>query len=484
MRKLGSALAAVFVLVACGGGSTAAPAVTHSPSALPGALTSGLIAYITDRGVGVLDPANGKTALVSPLPAGGAFRASGPVWGPAPDLPYPVIYFTIHDDRPAESRDSPGVVPYDWLFAVDPFQGTIAPVAASLDQQSEGPIGLVANDHYLGLTFGCCASYEVDALDLGQPARGLKVLARPPAQPPFFTEGAAPGASPLIAVRQFGTGTWYWLNADAAVLQPFPLSLGPDDGPIAISADGTRAAVALPDHGAVVEPINVAVPLASPTPPAGVSPSGAASPSPAASSRPSATPPAAPHRVNSKLPHPDGLAWAPDGQQLAVAVSGEVELYAASAADGTAPAGVYLRGGNVLGVSWSAAMPDRTFSMVKAAPSPQAMVDALLDATKLPVAADTPANRPFTKVYAWSFDSSKTSPISSIADATAAILARYPPLDAGVVIHHWAPSQPWAFAGGCIRYRVVITGSIPAVATTVGLATSALCSAPKASASP
>ncbi|HUZ87079.1 MAG TPA: hypothetical protein VNF26_09010 [Candidatus Baltobacterales bacterium] len=459
---------ALVATLACGGGTSVG---VRSPTAVTGGLAQGLIAYVVDQGVGVLDPATGKSTIVAPLPAGGAFRVAGPVWGPAPGVSYPVIYFAIHDDRPAESRNTPGVVPYDWLFRVDPFTGVIEPIAASEDVQSEGPIGLVANSHYVALTYGCCATYEVDALDVTQPAGPLKVLSRPPAQAAFFTEGAAPGNSSLIAVREFGTGGWYWLNADAGVLNPFPLSLGPDDGPIAITPDGSTVAVALPDHGAVIEPINVALPVATP------------STSAAAGSPPGATPraPAAPRHINSGLPHPDGLAWSPDAKQLAIAVNGELEIYKASGADGTAPANRYLTGANVAGVSWSAPIPDEAASAIKAGPGPQAMVDALLAATMLPAAADTPANRPFTKIYLWQFDSTTVSPINSIADATATVLAKYPPLAAGVVFHHWAASGTWALLGGCYRYRVVIAGSIPATPDTVGLSGSALCSSPAAS---
>src|SRR5690348_12296412 len=148
MLKPAAAVAAVLFLIACSGGG-AAPA--RSPSALTGGLTQGLIAFVADQGVGVLDPATGKSTIVAPLPPG-AFRVAGPVWAPAPNIDHPVLYFTVHDDRPAESRTAAGVVPYDWLFRVDPFAGTIDAVAASHDSQSEGPIGLVANSHYLGLT--------------------------------------------------------------------------------------------------------------------------------------------------------------------------------------------------------------------------------------------------------------------------------------------------------------------------------------------
>src|ERR1700674_4966492 len=111
LRRLCPAIAVLVLSAACGGGE-ASPTPTPSPGAGRG--SPGLVPCAIDTGLGVLDPTTGKTVLVAPLPPGGAFRLSGPVWGPAPGLSYPVIYFTVHDDRPAESRNSPGVVPYDW----------------------------------------------------------------------------------------------------------------------------------------------------------------------------------------------------------------------------------------------------------------------------------------------------------------------------------------------------------------------------------
>src|ERR1700681_2003360 len=263
IKRLG--LAAVFAMLAASCSSGPAPVAEPTPSPVEGALGQGLIAYVVGNGLGVLDPSTGKSTLVAPLPVGGAFRISGPVWAPAPGLTYPVLYFTIHDDRPAETRTTAGVVPYDWLFRADPFAGTITPLAASYDFQSEGPFGIVANGHYLALTVGCCTTYEVDALDLTKSTAGIKVMTKPPGQDAFFSEGAAPGDSGLVAVRAFATGLWYWLNLDANVLHAFPLKLGPDDGPIAISPDGTTVAVSRPDHGPVIEPINVNVPIAGAT---------------------------------------------------------------------------------------------------------------------------------------------------------------------------------------------------------------------------
>jgi len=467
VSKLKALIAAALLAAACS--SAPAAAVQHSPSPLTGGLTNGLIAYIADGsgGVGVLDPSTDKFKLVAPFTRG-LFRILGPAWGPAPGVDHPVIYFTLHDDRTPERRNIAGVVPWDWIFRVDPFTGTIEPVAASQDSQSEGPIGLVANSHYLAMSYGCCSSYEVDALDLTKAGAPVKALTRPPAEPAFFTEGIAPGDSGLIAVRGAGTGAWYWLDADAGVLHPFPLKPGPDDGPIAISPDGTMAAVALQSQGALLEPINSGLPMASPTP------GGSPSPLPSTSPKPLPASPVAPKRVNSRILHPDALSFSPDGSELAMAANLEIELYKTGAPDGP-PAKRTL--GNITGLSWSAAMPNKTFADVKTSPGPQPTVDALLAATKLPAAADTPANRPITQVYMWEFDSSKVSPISSITDATEDVLSKYPPMAAGVVYHHWAPSDTWALLGGCYRYRVVITGSIAPVAATIGLTGGDLCSA-------
>src|SRR5260370_25746792 len=88
-------LAAALILA--GGSSAAGGPPARTPSPLTGGLTKGLIAYAADQGIGVLDPASGKPTIVAPMPPG-AFRVAGPVWGPAPDVNHPVIYFTLHDD--------------------------------------------------------------------------------------------------------------------------------------------------------------------------------------------------------------------------------------------------------------------------------------------------------------------------------------------------------------------------------------------------
>ena len=483
-RRLARASLPLLVMLmaaACGGGSTPV-ASNHTPTPVAGALEQGLIAYASNTGIGVIDPQNGTTAQVASV-APGAFRIAGPVWAPAPGVPYPVLYFAVHDDRPMESRNTSGVIPYDWIFRADPFTGTLTPLGAQADFESEGPFGLVANAHFLALTVGCCTDYQVDILDLTRPGAKVKVLTSPPDQPALFTEGAAPGLNGFIAVRGSATGAWYFLNPRLGVLHKFPLAPGPDDGPVAFSPGGTLAAVALLNHGAVIEPVNLSPVFESPSVGASAGATPKASPAPSRSPSPSATP-TQPRSVNSKLLHPDSLAWSPDSSRLALAINGGIQVYAAAGKDGDKPVAQFPGGGGVTAIDWSPAILDHTIADVKATPNPQTLVDALLKATKLPAAADTAQNRPLTNIYLWAFDSSKPSAIASITDATPEILAKYPPLAAMVDYHHWIASDPWAMTGGCIRYRVVISGSIPPVAATVGLESNALCSAPPASGSP
>jgi hypothetical protein len=157
-------------------------------------------------------------------------------------------------------------------------------------------------------------------------------------------------------------------------------------------------------------------------------------------------------------------------------VSGGIQIYRAAGKDGTAPVKTYLSGNGVSGLDWSGSLHGESFDAVKpATTTPQAAVDALLRATKLPAAADRDSVRFLTKVYVWQYDSSKSSPIAAITDATPSLLQQYPPLAAGVVFHHWAPSASWALLGGCYRYRVVIKGSMAPTAFTFGLGTSTPC---------
>src|SRR5260370_27821611 len=107
MARPVAALAAALLLAACTGSSST---VVHSPSPFTGGLTQGLIGYVADQGIGVLDPATGKSPIVAPLPPG-AFRVAGPVWAPAPGLHHPLLYFTVHHHPPPESRTPPAAVP-------------------------------------------------------------------------------------------------------------------------------------------------------------------------------------------------------------------------------------------------------------------------------------------------------------------------------------------------------------------------------------
>src|SRR5436190_23462914 len=115
-------MAAALLAAACSSAPVAS--VQHSPSPVTVGLAQGLIAYVADAGVGVLDPATGKSTIVAPLPRG-AFRVTGPVWAPAPNVTHPVLYFTVHDDRTPERRNTPRAVPYNCSLRRHPFVGSI-----------------------------------------------------------------------------------------------------------------------------------------------------------------------------------------------------------------------------------------------------------------------------------------------------------------------------------------------------------------------
>src|SRR5260370_42668010 len=100
-----AALAALLLLAACTGSSST---VVHSPSPFTGGLTPGLIGDVADQGLGVLDPATGKSANVAPRPPG-AFRGARPLSPPPPGPHPPGLYFTVHHHRPAANRTAPGV---------------------------------------------------------------------------------------------------------------------------------------------------------------------------------------------------------------------------------------------------------------------------------------------------------------------------------------------------------------------------------------
>src|SRR5207244_9986998 len=102
----------------------------------------------------------------------------------------------------------------------------------------------------------------------------------------------------------------------------------------AISADGTKVAVSRPDHGPVIQPINITVPIAG-------SPTTTASPV-ATPTKTTPSPSTGPHAVNSKLPHADALAWSPDANLLVLAVNGGIQIYNAAGKDRNLLDNLYL----------------------------------------------------------------------------------------------------------------------------------------------
>jgi hypothetical protein len=428
------ALVLGLLLGGCSYGS-GGPKPIAAASPVPGALVQGLVAFRSSHAIGVLDPQTGRQATVVPLPAPGIFRVTGPIWGPAAGKHGQALYFTVHDLRASETPRGQGVVAYDWLFRADPFTGALEPLAATPDPATDGPVGLAANTRELAFTVGCCGDYDLELYSFGAVPSAPVKLPRTSQQPGSFVEGASPVTNWLVLRNP--DGIWEWFNPASGEAQSFPYPMQPDDGPVAISA-GNRLAVA---GGSGVEVGDTR---------AGGQP------------KPLAAVTAA----------PSSLAWDHSSTRLALALNGGLTIVQPPAGSATpAPPTAYLAGAGVVSVDWSAPLSSVAFDRVHQVPAPQALVDGLLAATRLPASDDDVSARARTKVYLWQIDlrqrRAATAPQATVANVTPAFLSAHPALAASVLWHHWAPDD-WLL-GGCFRYRAVVAGSGAAVASTFSL---------------
>jgi hypothetical protein len=437
-RALTVVLAAALLAACAGGTAVPQPAASPKASAVPGGLTSGLIGFRSSKGIGVLDPNTGKQALVVPL-SGQQFRVTGPVWGPAARAGSEALYFALHDDRPQESARSDGVVAYDWIFRADPFSGALEPIAAGPDAASGGPVNLVAGLRRLVYTVGCCGDYSVRQLRFATPAEAPTALEQLAESGSIFAEGISP-LTGWIVLKSSG-GTWAWYEPESGRTEPLGVGLKADDGPVAISDVDRLAAVV----GGKVELADLK-----------------------AGGQLRALPVAGGGVVS--------LAWGPRSR-LALAANGALTVIEAAAEGVTpAPATHYLNGAGVSAVSWSREMPRLALAGVRTAPSPQALVDGLLAATRLPPGVVSVGDRARTRVYLWRLDLKQPAAGSELATVTKvspAFVDQHPPLETSVLWHHWAAAD-WLL-GGCYRYRVVVTWPSGSAASTVSLGDQASC---------
>jgi hypothetical protein len=436
-RSAAAAVCAVLLLASCTAGTTTAHP-SHPAAGVPGGLTGGLIGFRSSQGIGVLDPASGKSMIVVPLAATPYFRVIGPVWGPAASGRGEALYFTLHDLRTPETPRSQGIVAYDWLFRADPFSGRLEPLAASPDASTDGPVSLAASRSDLAFTTGCCGDYDVDVVGFGKTPQAPARIPRAVGEQGYVVEAASPVTGWFVL--QNADGTWEWLDPRSQRAEAFPYPLQPQDGPVAISADDRLAAVA----GARVQ--------------LGDARSGG-------QLRP----------LEGVAGTPAALAWSPSSSRLALALGGGVEVVAVADKAG-APASL-LPGAGVTGIAWSDPLGSVTFASVKAVPPPQGTVDALLAATALPAADDSVSGRARTKVYLWRYDlkqaGAAASPVATVTSAGAAFLSSHPPLAATVLWHHWAAGE-WLL-GGCYRYRAIVAGATSSLASTISLGDPGVC---------
>ena len=140
-------------------------------------------------------------------------------------------------------------------------------------------------------------------------------------------------------------------------------------------------------------------------------------------------------------------------RQLALAVNGGIQLYAAAGKDGDAPVKTYSPAPRASPASTGQDRSRATASAeVKAAANPQNVRRRA--ARPRPRCRPPPTRRrtaPLTKIYLWAYDSSKSSPIAAITDATPGDPAEVPAAGrAGQLPPLGTASSTWALTGGCI----------------------------------
>ena len=143
----------------------------------------GLIAYVVEPGVGVIDPATGKSTVVAPLPRRRRVsrRRAGLGPGARTRLPRDLLR---HPRRPAgRAPDQPGrralrlAVPRRSVH-----RGRSSRSRRPRTSRAKGRSGSSPTPTTSRMTVGCCTDYQVDVLDLTQPV-GPDQDPDPPARP-------------------------------------------------------------------------------------------------------------------------------------------------------------------------------------------------------------------------------------------------------------------------------------------------------------
>ena len=305
--------------------SQTSPATSaHPPISAPGTpgAPNGLLTFVDNNGIEVADPVSGSVRLVVPIPSpalgspsggspAGSYLVNGPVWGTAPGISHPVIYFVLHKLNSQGSSN-------DVFFRVDPFTGQLS-VIASVPDATGSTTDLAALSTELLFTMGCCSDIGISALTLSGNRGTGPINVESPTNGMWFSLAATHDG--LLAARHSVRGGESFLWVDPQTRSTSALQLPASQPPssyvaaIALSADGQLEALSFASYGST----------------AGSSTTGSLEIYNLSSDAVTTPSPL--------LGAPTSLAFAPIGPWLAVASGGSVTVIAATGPNG-AGAGV------------------------------------------------------------------------------------------------------------------------------------------------
>lgn len=391
------ALGMVVAMCACGPiRSTTSSGGAHRSSSTPAALSDGLIAYLGNQGIGVLDPRTGSHMLVengsvgSVAPSAGGFNipmgttrlTGGPVWAASPGSAVPLLYFGAWwcCSKPASAASQ-----YSWLLAGNPFAGTVT--AESLTVTIPEPVHALLAVSGNQLAEGEQIDQNAYVTLFSLHTQGAATMVKPPTGSMLWLEGIAPSGQWVVASGTWQSNqTWFWFNPGTAATKPFPL---PDSGTtqgsffrfqtgsgsVAFSPDGSEVAMALPVSSASSSAGEIAIKNLS---------TGTGW-----------------RTLSASLPAPPtSLAWSPDGQMLAAAVGGNLVLLN-PIAQGGAPQ-TLLSGDGISDISWSGPLPAMTMAMVRSLPDLRSAVRSIalpLSPATVPISSPTALRAVVTDGY-------------------------------------------------------------------------------------
>lgn len=348
----------------CPASSTPSPktSIGSGPSAQATAGSpDGLVTFLDRGGIEVADPVSGTVRLVVPLPSPvlgnsttGTYMVNGPVWGSAPGIAHPVIYFVLHG---LNTTTGPVMADrYDVFFRADPFTGELSVIDANPDATGETS-GLASLPGELLFTTGCCEDIGLGGLALtGSGAAGPPTMVESPTAGRWSSLGGVHDGN--LAAEHFVMGkgpSYLWVNPvnRSTIPMQIPASLPSSSSvqEVAVSADGAFEALAVV-NGSVTS--------------SGV---------PQGSLDVLDTATGALSLPDSLLGLPSGMAFAPSGPWLAVASGGSVTVVDAAASNGagagaassTGPPGPYhlsITATGAQGLSWSSPVIGFSFDNV------------------------------------------------------------------------------------------------------------------------